>query len=210
MAPGTEAAYQKAKEAGTFDLYFRMWSFDPATGTVANAGYLDTTLVKSGSFDKTENYYKSTDSYVVGNDIAFDTEGNMKLIMNQYNTGNYYVYSVKSADFDAATATNDKYSKIEGKLSNAIPIATDITNVDPTSIESMQKENGATTGGLAVDSDGSLLIHNRQGKVGLIRSDLQYGAMLQVSVVLSVQVTFTVNTTLKTLILSYQVLLATS
>ncbi|MEQ9809921.1 MucBP domain-containing protein [Streptococcus jiangjianxini] len=178
VAPGTEKAYQEAKANNTFDLYFRMWSFDPATGTVANAGYLDTNLVKSGSFDKNETYFKQQESYVVGNDIAFDTEGNMKLIMNQYSTGNYYVYSVKSADFDAATAKNDKYSKIEGQLSGAIPIATDITDVDATNTESLQKENGVTTGGLAIDADGSLLFHSRQGKVGLIRPDLKYGGIL--------------------------------
>ncbi|MDY4760483.1 MucBP domain-containing protein [Streptococcus thoraltensis] len=178
VAPGTEAAYQKAKTDGTFDLYFRMWSFDPATGTVANAGYLDTNLVKSGSFDKEESYYKQLDSYVVGNDIAFDTEGNMKLIMNQYNTANYFVYSVDGATFDAATAGNNKYSKIEGKLSDAIPISTDITTIDATNNEILQKENQATTGGLAVDSDGSLLFHSRQGKVGLIRPDLKYGGIL--------------------------------
>ncbi|MGT2831904.1 MucBP domain-containing protein [Streptococcus halotolerans] len=184
VAPRDQADYLKKRDAGEFDLYFRMWSFDPATGKVAHAGYFDTGLVKSGKFDKKESYFVNTgkvdgqESYVVGNDIAFDTEGNMKMIMNQFNTSNYYTYSIKQADFDAAAGKNDKYAKHNGTLSETIPIYTDVSEIKHGDNEAAQRENGATTGGLAVDANGDLFFHSRQGKVGKILNGSSVGGLI--------------------------------
>ncbi|MEW4353409.1 MucBP domain-containing protein [Streptococcus pneumoniae] len=189
VAPRDDAAYKAARDNGTFDLYFRMWSFDPATGKVENAGYIDTGLMKSGKFDTSETYFNAAgESYVVGNDIAFDTDGNFKLILNQFNTSNYFVYEENKAAFDAAASQNNKYAAHNGTLSNAIPIVTDVTTINtggnsPEEIAAAtaaaQKENAATTGGLAVDANGDLFFHSRQGKVGVIKEDLSYGGILK-------------------------------
>ncbi|QTH47144.1 MULTISPECIES: MucBP domain-containing protein [Streptococcus] len=185
VAPRDDAAYQAMRDNGTFDLYFRMWSFDPATGNVASAGYIDTNLVKSGSFDKNEDYFKRAgESYVVGNDIAFDTDGNMKLIMNQFNSSNYYIYSVDKANFDAAAGQNNKYAKHNGTLSKNIPIYTDINhNISSAgsgneAVAEAMKANNVTTGGLAIDANGDLFFHSRQGKIGRIVSALTHGGIL--------------------------------
>ncbi|WP_163413091.1 MucBP domain-containing protein [Facklamia sp. 253] len=185
IAPRDLADYIKKRDAGEFDIYFRMWSFDPATGTVANAGYIDTTFVKSGKFDKNESYFVSTgkrfdggESYVIGNDIAFDTEGNFKLILNQYNTSNYFVYEETKAAFDAAASQNDKYSAHNGTLSRNIPILTNTNDIGFGDNADAAKSNEVTTGGLAIDANGDLYFHSRQGKVGRILADLSIGGIM--------------------------------
>ncbi|MGT2828005.1 MucBP domain-containing protein, partial [Streptococcus himalayensis] len=185
VAPRDMADYINKRNAGEFDIYFRMWSFDPTTGTVANAGYIDTNFVKSGKFDKNESYFVSTgnrfdggESYVIGNDIAFDTEGNFKLILNQFNTPNYFVYEETKAAFDAAASQNDKYSAHNGTLSRNIPILTNTNDIGFGDNADAAKSNEVTTGGLAIDANGDLYFHSRQGKVGRILADLSIGGIM--------------------------------
>ncbi|TWS94429.1 MucBP domain-containing protein, partial [Streptococcus sp. sy018] len=143
VIPATKEESETDEAKAKADIILRLWTYNPETGQVINAGYIKTGI----------NQYNGPGVSTNG-DFAFTQDGDLTIVFRPA-SGNLatnklsIAYTVDAETITAAGTSGSKYNKIEGKLSTPFYVA-DVTN------------------GVGVDSEGVIYYSTGYSTVGKI------------------------------------------